>query len=72
MRQGACWGAWPAITLPLGSSMRIWFIRCFMGVLAKKVRVMNTRVKYLFLGFRLIIGYLENALKGGIYSLLWA
>jgi len=34
----------------------------------KKVRVMNTRVKYRFLGFRLIIGCLENALKGGIIA----
>jgi len=30
---------------------------------------MNTRVKYHIIGFRLIIGYLENAPNDGIYSL---
>jgi len=40
-------------------------------VLAKST-VRDTRVKYHILGFRLITGCLENALKGGIYSLLWA
>jgi len=33
---------------------------------------MNTRVKYRSLGFRMIIGCLENAIKDGIYNLLWA
>jgi hypothetical protein len=32
----------------------------------------DSRAKNRALGFRLIIRCLENALKGGIYSLLWA
>jgi len=39
-------------------------------VLAKST-IMDTRVKYRILGFRLIIGCLEEVLKGCIYSLIW-
>jgi len=45
--------------------------RWFVSVLAK-ITIEDTRVQYRILGFRLIIGYLENALKGYIYSPLWA
>jgi len=39
-------------------------------VLAKST-IRDSRVKNRILGFRLIIGFLENALMGCIYNLLW-
>jgi len=63
--------AWDVVTGALGALVKESINKkIVLKKYLQKSTIRDTRVKYRILGFRLIIGCLKNALKGGIYSLL--